>query len=154
MSQYREGTCFAVPLRDGDFALGVVARANTVDGVLLLYLFGPRRNDVDIEEIRTLEPRVALKIVRAGDLALVNGTWRVLGEIPGWTRSAWPVPTFHRTEEPGGRTWVLEYADDDPNRVVREQRSDDSRGKGERDALYGAGAVELLLTHLLPKTLH
>src|SRR5262249_16153212 len=42
---HAEGECLAIPLRDGGFAIGVVARANAT-GVLLGYFFGPRRDVV------------------------------------------------------------------------------------------------------------
>ncbi len=38
---YKEGDWFAVPLRDGGFALGVVARMDG-KGAVIAYLFGPR----------------------------------------------------------------------------------------------------------------
>jgi hypothetical protein len=42
---YREGDWFAVPLRDGGYAVGLVARMDNRGGVLG-YFFGPRRDDV------------------------------------------------------------------------------------------------------------
>lgn len=40
---YREGSRFAVPLRQGGYAVGLVARVNP-RGVLLGYFFGPRHD--------------------------------------------------------------------------------------------------------------
>jgi hypothetical protein len=39
--KYREGDWFAVPLRNGGFAVGLVARANP-KAALLGYFFGPK----------------------------------------------------------------------------------------------------------------
>ena len=43
--EYREGDWFAVPSRDGGFAVGVIARANP-GGVLLGYSFGTLRSEI------------------------------------------------------------------------------------------------------------
>jgi hypothetical protein len=61
--RYGEGDWFAVPLDEGGFCVGVVARANR-SGVLLGYFFGPKRLDVP-----TLAELTALK---AGDAVLVG----------------------------------------------------------------------------------
>lgn len=56
---YREGECFAVPLRDSGFGAGVIARANP-KAAPLGYFFGPRR-----EQAPTLEEMASLKEVGA-----------------------------------------------------------------------------------------
>jgi hypothetical protein len=50
-ANYNEGDWFAVPLREGGFAIGVIARVMPrKEGVVLGYFFGPRRNAVPTVE--------------------------------------------------------------------------------------------------------
>ena len=72
---YAEGDCFAVPLKEGGFARGVVTRLNK-KGVVLGYFFGPKilnRDDVyittDIISARCID------VCFFGDLGLVTDRW-------------------------------------------------------------------------------
>jgi len=74
---YREGTWFAVPLKDGGYAAGVVARVGR-RGVLFGYFFGPRRpaapslsdlegltpNNAVLAIVGDIDPKVTLEKVR------------------------------------------------------------------------------------------
>lgn len=147
---YRQGDWFAVPLREGGFALGVVARANP-GGVLLGYFFGPRREDVpkaaDAVGLRASE---AVLVRKFGHLGLTQGNWPLLGQLEGWDPREWPMPSFVRYEELTGRSFKVIYDDSDPNRLIREQQV--SPGESEqapKDGLLGAGAAEKILTGLL-----
>src|SRR5687768_5375020 len=80
---YKEGDWFAVPLRDGGWAVGRVARMPPPPkrGIHLLgYFFGPRRDRVPaLDDVADLAPEAAISIERFSDLGLVRGTWPVLG---------------------------------------------------------------------------
>lgn len=149
-TNYREGDWFALPLREGGFGIGVVARTNP-DGVLLGYFFGPRRDDVpSVDAVADLKPPDAVLVAMFGHLGLKKGTWPIIGRIDGWERVDWPMPPFVRYEELTGRSIKVLYDDNDPNRVIREEQV--QPGVAEqlpKDGLLGAGAVEKLLTALL-----
>jgi hypothetical protein len=144
------GDWFAVPLREGGFAVGVVARAQA-DGVLLGYFFGPKRDEVpELSELAHLEAAEAMLVCKFGHLGLVKKKWPVLGRVDGWDPKAWPMPTFVRYEELTGRSFRVFYADNDPNLVLREEQiSAGSAEQGPKDGLLGAGAAEIALTSLL-----
>jgi hypothetical protein len=149
---YSEGDWFAVPLRDGGFAVGIIARAMPrKEGVLLGYFFGPRRDEVPtLEELGDLSASDAVMVEMFGDLGLIRGEWPLLGRVNGWDRSAWPTPEFGRFEELTGRAFKVIYDDDNPNRVVREEQVDPNELAGlPKDGLSGAGAVERMLTRML-----
>lgn len=147
---YSEGTWFAVPLRNGGFGVGVVARATRAGGVILVYLFGPRRKTVpSVSEVAALHPSSAAKVWRVGDLNLINGTWPIIGEARGWQRSLWAMPRFVRADELSRRAWSVQYADDDPNRVAFEEPIPFGKSDLDRDSVLGAGAAEIVLTKLL-----
>jgi hypothetical protein len=69
-----------------------------------------------------------------GDLGLLDGTWPVLGQLPGWRREAWPMPAFGHRELITGRYLRVEYADDGSDEVSRTPIS-----RAEFDALPTAG---------------
>jgi hypothetical protein len=147
---YREGDWFVVPLRDGGFAAGVVARANSA-GVLFGYFFGPRRAAVPtLPDLGGLRADQAVLAGKFGHMSLRNGTWRLLGRSSGWDREQWRIPALIRYEELTGRSFKVIYDDGDPNRVLREEQvSAGTSEQGPKDGLMGAGFVEVRLTSLL-----
>jgi len=147
---YAVGAWFAVPLREGKFAAGVVARAQA-DGVLLGYFFGPKRADVpELSDVEHLKASDAVLVCKFGHLGLVKKKWPILGCLEGWDPQLWPMPTFVRFEELTGRSFRVTYADDDPNRLLREEQIPPGTAEqGPKDGLLGAGAAEIALTSLL-----
>src|ERR1035438_9327257 len=119
---YREGDWFAVPLREDGYAIGVVARANR-DGVLLGYFFGPRRSQLpSLNDVRALIPDDAVLVSRFGHLGLVDVKWPNLGQVDDWDRNKWKMPAFCRYEELSGRSFLVFYDDNDPNRQIRREK--------------------------------
>ena len=147
---YREGDWFAVPLRNGDFAVGLIARANS-GGVLLGYFFGPPRPEVPaLASIGGLKPVDAVLIRKFGHLGIVQGKWPLLGSVDGWNRQQWPTPVFVRYEELTGRSFRVFYDDNDPNKVLREERVPPGEAEqAPKDGLMGAGFAEAALSRLL-----
>jgi hypothetical protein len=144
-----EGDWFAVPLREGGYAFGVVARKGK-RGILLGYFFGPKRKTMpSLEDAEKMLPHEAVLVERFGDLGLRDRTWPLLGPLKAWSREAWPIPDFCRTEVPGGRTWRVIYADDPRTPAREEQCSAAVASKLREQGLAGAGAVEIQLTELL-----
>jgi hypothetical protein len=149
MLQYEEGTWFAVPLRNGGYGTGVVAR-HSPEGVLLIYLFGPKRKrPAELADVQGLSKSDAIKVVMAGALGLADGSWAIIGRQGSWDREDWPMPQFVRKDEITRTAWLVTYADDNPNEVASEQRVPFEITGFERDGLNGSGAVELVLTQLL-----
>jgi hypothetical protein len=104
---YAEGTWFAVPLRDGGYASGLVSRMAPTGRVLLGYFFGPRRAAAPrLEDVRGLVPADAVLVQRFGDLYLIERRWPILGRYKDWQRDAWPIPLLvassNLTEVHGG----------------------------------------------------
>jgi len=153
--KYKEGDLFAVPLPDGGYAIGIVARAarKRNKGILLGYFFGSWRSEIpSIHELATLTPKDAVYVCRFGDLGLFNGTWSVIGQLPSWNKAAWPMPAFVRKQLISGKTLKVVYADDDPARVVSEIETNSSAmAECPEDGLMGAQAVALVLNRKLPK---
>lgn len=149
---YQEGSCFAIPLRTGGFARGVVARMAPKGKVLLAYFFGPKLDIVPrLSEVDGLKAENAIQHLMVGDLGLINGEWPVLGAKTNWSLAEWPMRPLVRRDELSKRAWLVHYADADPNRVEREEPVPfEISGFGKAD-LYGYGAAEILLTNLLQR---
>lgn len=148
--RYAEGDWFAVPLREGGYAVGVVARANP-KAALLGYFFGPPQAEVPrLEHVADLKPGDAVLVGKFGHLGIIGGTWPILGRVDGWDRDEWPMPVFVRYEELTGRSFHVFYDENDPNRLLREEQiAPGTDEQGPKDGLMGAGFVEKVLTTLL-----
>jgi hypothetical protein len=146
---YREGTWFGVPLRQGGFAVGVVARTTAEGKVILAYFFGPRRTTVPaLAELERLKPGDAIRVVRVGDLSLIRGEWPIIGEAASWKRSDWPMPPFVRRDDLSRKAWRVQYSDSNPNAIDHEE-PEEFESRLELDAVFGSGAAELVLTKAL-----
>ena len=146
---YREGTWFGVPLRQGGFAVGLVARATAKGKVILCYFFGSRHTTVPaLPEVERLKPSDAIRIIRVGDLGLIRGEWPIIGQANSWERSHWPMPPFARLDPLSRKAWRVYHSDSDPNLIDREE-PEQYESTLEDDGLFGAGAAELVLTKLL-----
>jgi hypothetical protein len=141
-----EGSCFAVPLRSKGFVIGVVARNSSSSGVVLAYFFKKIWERIPfLDEIKGLKPAEASRILRIGDLELIRGNWPILGNLPRWCRSDWIMPQFIRKDELSRKAWSVQYSDSDANLVERETPIAYDTNL-ERDAVLGAGAVEIVLS--------
>lgn len=146
---YREGSWFALPLREGGYAIGVVARMAPEGRIVLAYLFGPKRDAVPVlSEVENLRAEDAVKCLRVGDLGLVNGEWPVIG-VAHWVREDWPMPSFVRRDPLSKRAWLVRYSDTDPRQIEQEDLLPNEASALEEASLCGYGSVEIKLTKLL-----
>jgi hypothetical protein len=146
-ARYKEGDVCAVPLRIEGYALGVIARVSLKPGLILGYFFSRKYMALpDLSKLQ-LEPLEAEKIVIFGDLGLIKNQWPVLGQLKSWERTRWPVPDFFRKDELFEKAWKVRYADDDISKRLTEEPVPYDQNL-ESDSVYGAGAVEILLTNI------
>jgi hypothetical protein len=147
---YGEGSWFALALRNGGFAAGLVARATKRGRVILCYFFGPFEAAPTLADVAKLKAGEAAYVALVGDLYLIDGKWPVLGSLSEWQRADWPIPLFVRREPFTERIWLVHRADDNPNKRVREELLDSPPLDALReDRIHGSGAVETVLTKLL-----
>jgi len=147
--RFAEGDWFAVPLEQGGWAIGRIARLKK--SILLGYFFGPRRDVLPAQpDLEVLRPADAIYVHRFGYLGLRAGDWPVLGGHENWSRTDWPMPAFRRREPSGNRMWRVEYDDHDPNRVTAERRIVDAEFAClPDDGLAGSGYIEGILSKML-----
>jgi hypothetical protein len=147
---YEEGSVFAMPLRNGGFARGVVARAPRRGRALLGYFFGPRLETPASATLDDLHPNLAVARIRFGDLGLIQGQWLVIGKVPNWNRADWPIPDFVRRDPISRKAWLVRYLNDEPLRSLSEPLSNyDDLQFLDNDGLSGSGAAEIKISKLL-----
>jgi len=147
---YSEGDCFSIPLREGGFARGVVARMDG-NGIIFGYFFGPKIAEFSDVHVGDLRSDKAIFTGQFGDLGLLNEEWKVIGRVADWSRERWPMPSFLRFES-GASTGFLSEYDDESLKCIREQEVQLSRINVEdfpKDSVMGYGFVEMKLTKLL-----
>jgi len=137
-----EGTVFGIPLQDGGFAIGLIARASR-RGVLLGYFWAEWKELPEVGSL-TLSRDDTILVARFGDLFLQTGRWVELGTLPSWDRKEWPMPIFVREEMLTGRRWEVRYSDDDPNALIGEYPAA-ANNDYPPDSMYGAEATEITL---------
>lgn len=152
-----EGGVFVVPLKHGASAIGVAARikpgrgAKCILGYFFKNVFSAQPN---VDDVGSLRADDAILIAVFGDLGIKTGNWPIIGVLPSWDRNAWPVPAFVRKDVVSGRVQKIVYADEDPSKVVSEVLSNEGEVKHlPRDGLWGAGAIEAYLSHVLNSTI-
>jgi hypothetical protein len=146
--RYSEGDWFAVPLRNGGYAPGVVARRAT-GGILLGYFFGPRRASIPpVNEVVQAAANDAVLVERFGDLGIIQHEWHIIGLTPNWNRDSWPVPHFVRKDPLSGDLYIVEYSDSLQELCCMKVFQSDAIALPQ-DGIAGYGAVEIQLTKLL-----
>jgi hypothetical protein len=148
--QFDLGDAFAVPLNDGGYAVGVVARMSR-SSILFGYFFGPKVPErPDSAVLTDLTPERAILVGRFGYLGIKGGAWRAIGRLPAWDEQVWTFPPLVRPEQIRGGSLLVTYDNDDPSLTVHERYFPAGVVPGgPKDGLMGAGFVETRLTRLL-----
>lgn len=152
LTEYGEGSWFAVPLKGAGFAAGIAARIGS-HGNALGYFFGPRRpSPPGLADVMELSAAQSLLVGIFSPLGIESGNWPLLGSAHEWDRDAWPMPVFLRHEELSGRSFRVYYDDSDLDKRPREERmATRTKVAGHPDQLMGSGYVEARLSGMLPQ---
>jgi len=146
---YKEGSCIAIPLREGGYARGIIARVDGKGGIFG-YFFGPKFSSFEeIENCSGLKCQDAILSGRFGDPGLLNDEWKVIGEYTSWDKTDWPMPAFIRIDESENRAWLSYYDEYDFSFIKEDEVSPELKDKYPYDRDMGYGAVEIRLTKLL-----
>ncbi len=149
---YKEGDWFAVPLRSGRFALGLIARVGTRGGIILGYFFGPQReNRPNKTDTIGLHRDDAALIRQFCDPGLVSGEWPIIFRPEKWQRSDWPLPTFgHIDIVNSNKAYRREYGNNLSDLFVHEELITLEEAQHlPADGLDGHIALQIRLTQVL-----
>ena len=146
---YGEGARFFVPLQDGGFARGIVARLDG-RGQIFAYFFGPRLSH-PADSFDDLRAQDAILSGLCGDLGLLRGVWPRAGEPEAWERRDWPLPALYREDESQRQAWLSRYDENSLSFIC--ETPVEFRAKQfvdyPYDRLMGYKAVEIRLSKLL-----
>lgn len=147
---YKEGTCFCVPLRSSGFARGIVARLNH-KGVAFGYFFGPRLESSNLASFDDLVSDDAILSGRFGDLGLLNGEWPILGCLTEWSRANWELPLFKSQSGIPNEVTLTAFDDDTlkPKLITSVNEATIGNLNVVKDSMMGYGFVEIKLTRML-----
>ena len=149
---YKMGDIFALPLRNGrGFCLGVIAGMPKSGKVLLGYFYDKIYTKAPSkDEVPDLKPEDAIRIWQFGDLSLYNHEWPIVGHINDFKPQEWPSPKFFRES----MLQLVTYSNDDPRKEIKVERYIPSSKNYESDSLWGAGAVEIMMTKIIGQTIN
>jgi hypothetical protein len=142
-----------VPLRDGSYAIGIIARAAS-SGILFGYFFGKRFGDVPgREKFPDLKAGQAVLVMECSSLGLRNGTWTHVSRDWSWDRAEWPFPWFrHKSSFTGRYTRRLIDETDLATMLREESVSEEEALTLPEDGLAGAEFLEKILSRLILDT--
>ena len=149
-----ESDCFAIPLENDKYIIGVAARVSKNRGVktVLGYFFADKLLSIPgVKDILHLNPDNALLKIMFSSMYITNGKWPIIGQIPNWCAKTWSVPIFVRQDAVTLEyAMLVNYANDQIDKVISEEPCLYQEHKHlPKDGLYGAAGVEMLLQHLL-----
>lgn len=152
LQQYDEGDLVAIPLRDGTWGCGLVARKQRRPeyGVRMAIVYGLRwqsPNVPTLQQCQELGTDDVVTFFLCEDSCLTGGRWPVLGQMPGFSHASWPVLPFL-----DGSKWFA-WIDNEQFDIWDLDRSliakDDEPYFRLPYSQCGGGAVEVALTRVL-----
>jgi len=154
--KYQEGQWFVVPLRNGNYTLGIIVRGSFKTQGGLGYFLEPA-NKIPPNQYDTMDKKAegAILITWFCDLGIITDEWQLIPNGKPFVKSEWPVPKFQRIDALDTRIgYLVEYEQENPkfSEPIRETicSSDDIHDL-PKEKLSGSGAIEIILTKLLSK---
>ena len=143
----KEGDLFAIPLRNGGYALGII---NRMHGEMTMGYFFDKvypnvPAEVDASDIKSWKVILIGKFSSAG---IENGEWPLLVTNFAFDRDDWPVPIL-KMQDPLTDIYYAVVYDETLLNDKRYRISKEEADKLYGDGYYGYGAVEKRLTALL-----
>jgi hypothetical protein len=146
--EFREGTCFLVPLRAGGCARGVVARLDR-EGRMFAYFFGPKLSGASEASFDDLRRQTPVLVGLCGDLGIVDGEWPIVQTLSQWDRVEWPMPPLFRVDDTSGEAWLSHYDEETLDFITQDPAEAGDEDKFPEDLMMGYGSVAIRLTRLL-----
>jgi hypothetical protein len=149
---YVEGDCFLVPLENGGYVRGVVARCNgSIIHKVFSFFFLPKYEHIaDAVVDNYLTPVNSLYVHFHTDLGLLDNRWKIIGKISPWIRENWALPVFGFTDLTLGKWGELRYYDEKTLQMCRQERvSIEKVINLPNDGGAGDGYIEGRVAHII-----
>jgi hypothetical protein len=138
-----------VPLNDGTFAVGLIARIAPRGKIVLGYFFGPSREAVPtLHDVQCLDAKSVVYVRRFGDLGLYRGEWPIIGADTNFNPRDWPIPTFGQNDLTGHGPLIVRY-NEDLAEYDREWSTPEVVKNLPEDGLAGSKYIENKLSKIL-----
>ena len=107
----KEGDVIAIPLNQGGYGIGLVARTNkrTMLGYFFNNVYQTVPTDILPGEIN--EKNVVL-VAKFSSLGIEDGTWPILARFSNFTKTGWPIPVFKMQHALTGKYFAIIYEED------------------------------------------
>jgi hypothetical protein len=141
------GKVFVVPLKNGGFSIGLVARQDK--NILLGYFFNTYffEKPITVKDLIINKSNICL-ICLFSILGLKNNEWTVIGSLPDWNKDEWAVPMFKQKDPLLDIYYAINY-DDSLNEISKIKMSKEDANKLYNGGIYGYGIVESILTKII-----
>lgn len=108
---YQAGSWVAIPLKDSQYGLGLVARSDSTVGAFVGYYFSKMYESMPtLEDVRKWKSQDAVLIRWTSGLGITEGRWTVIGKRDDFDILDWPVPKFWRLDNlVPYLCWLVEY---------------------------------------------
>lgn len=142
----KEGDVFLVPLKKGDFAIGLIVRKK--GSILLGYFWNKKIPKADSKiPLNFIYEQDPILVKRFGYLGIFNGEWPIIGSIPNFSREEWSIPLFKRNVSFVG-DFAIKY-NDELEEVDQILLQEEDNNIYPEDGLAGHGWIEERLTNLI-----
>jgi hypothetical protein len=143
----KEGDIISLPVEE-KYAIGLITRIDE-DNTPLGYFYEQLFNEpvISFDKLNFHEP---ILIKRFGSQGFNDNTWKILGCLPNFKRSDFPVPVFFTHTKPFKPELV--YFDDNMNEIKRhtiEESEAEKYKDNPKTGLGGSGFIEKILRRII-----
>jgi hypothetical protein len=146
--KFKEGELFHVPIA-GKYILALVTRVN--NGIPLGFFYDTLYDQIPLlSDILAVNFQKPILIAKFGSQGFKDGTWGLIGILPNYKRSDFPMPVFFHHTLPFKP--VLVFFDDDMNELRREAIEESKVANYKNYPTIGLGGslyIEKKLTKIL-----
>lgn len=143
-----EGSIFLVPLLNGGYTLGLVAR-HYKHGTLFYFFKEKYATKIEKIPIEAIRKDNILWVKQGGDGAFIKHTWPILGVLPKWDKDEWPIPVFKTKDILKGfpiAVFLDERLEEIDRKRITEKEAKQIKWK---NGIAGTGYIEEELSELL-----
>jgi hypothetical protein len=149
-----EGTVVAIPVEPKGWVLGVYARVKKgrgSGGVPFGYFFGKVFDQLpDKSVIESLKAKDAILQSKFGDLGLIQGRWKIIGECKPWIRIDWPVPDMmYASDEIFPYDQLIRYDENNMSHEIFRENFPPGSLNLPKASMPGSRALEIIISMII-----
>lgn len=147
----KEGDVFVVPLRQGGYGIGLIAREHKT--ITLGYFFDKIYSTVpEVLDTTDIDKWKVTLIGKFSTMGIENGEWPLIKTIINYDRNEWPIPIL-KMQHPITEQYFAVIYDDTLINEERQLITEEEAEKLFSHGLYGYGALEKKLSAILAESI-